>query len=265
MRSITRFTPMLAVIMIAALIGGCAGAMSRTRGRQDLGPGLQAQYTPSRVIVDGWLDEAVWNEARTYQLYSGSSGVKRRVRRGEEPQQEAKGVVRLAWDNQYLYLAVELEDDDIVAEGLTDQLQHHQLGDVFTVLLKPADYSWHWRLSVTPRGRKSSSWFLSPGRFGLPSNHQYDCGLHAAAKVEGTINNWRDKDNRWTAELAMPIRDLTAHGESFGAGTRWQILVARYDYSRYRDRPGPAVTMAPVIVGEDLHQTQQYTALQLVR
>ena len=66
--------------------------------------------------------------------------------------------------------------------------------------------------------------------------------MKVAAKIEGTLNNWEDKDKYWTAEMAIPVKDLTARGDSFGPGSHWVVLLARYNYSVYL--PGKELTTA---------------------
>ena len=222
---------------------------------------MEAQYTGVGVLVDGWLDEVVWKEATAYplSLSRDRSGPRNSVE-VQEP-----GSIRLAWDDRYLYVAIELEDSDIIAEGLADQQPHDELGDTCKVFLKPEEGTWYWELQITPRGRKTSYWYAGPGRLGLPSNSQYDSGLHVAAKINGTLNNWRDKDDRWTAEMAIPIRDLTVHGDRFGVGSPWRILIARCNYSRYLTQQGPELTTRPTLSKADFHMLDEYGILNLAK
>ena len=140
--------------------------------------------------------------------------------------------MRLAWDKEYFYLAIQFHDSDIVAEGKEDQLHHYQLGDVCELFLKPADRTWYWELYVTPTDRKTTFFFPSQGRFALPSClEDFDMELRVAAQNKGSLNNWEDKDEYWTAEMAVPLKDLTARGDKFGPDADWRILVARYNYT----------------------------------
>ena len=253
-------TRWLWALILTMGIGGCvAGRGRHEETHTQQGPGMEAAYIHDHVIVDGWLDEEVWKQAKVYHLGLAND----QAALGKQVQEA--GSVRLVWDDQYLYVAVEFEDVDIVAEGQSDQLPHFQFGDLCEVFLKPEKETWYWELYVTPHSRMSSYWFPGRGRFGLPSNFQYSCGLRVAAKVDGSINNWRDKDARWTAEMAMPLRDLTAHGETFGPGSSWRILVARYNYSRYRSERGPELTMTPSLSETNFHMLEEYTPLRLVR
>ena len=100
----------------------------------------------------------------------------------------------------------------------------------------------------------------------MPSGYDYDCGLKVAAHcASGTLNDWRDRDNYWTAEMAMPVNDLKSFGDSFGAETDWRILIARYDYSRYNNSKGPEYSSSPALSQTNFHLHEDYAILKLVR
>ena len=221
-------------------------------------PSVEAIYIKEPVKVDGLLDDQIWNKAKVYSL-----AVAKNIQ-SSRPLAEA-GSVQFAWDDQYFYLAAKFKDSDIVAEGKKDQLHHYSLGDVCELFLKPANSSWYWELYVTPRGNKTSFWFPGRGRFGLPSCFEYRCGLKVAAHVVGTVNNWQDKDYYWTAEMAMPLKDLTAHGDKFSPGTDWRILVGRYNYSVYLEHTGPELSMLPQLSAANYHMLEEYAKLVLVK
>ena len=212
---------------------------------------LKAAYTREPVKMDGSLDDQVWRTAAVYQLS---------LAKGETSPTEL-GDVQLAWNERYFYVAVRFDDSDIVAEGKEDQLQHFRLGDTVELFLKPNGCTWYWELHATPSGRKSSFWLPGRGRLGLASGRQYQCGLRVAARINGTINNWQDKDRHWIAEMAIPVEDLTAHGQTFQPGSDWRILIGRYNYSRYL--PRKELSMCPNLSRTDFHLHEEYGILEL--
>jgi len=218
---------------------------------------MTARYTAQPVCVDGLLNDDVWKTAEVYPLYLG----KDRAAEGNQPAEP--GEVRLAWDDKYFYVGIKYYDSDIVAEGDEDQLHHYNLGDLVELFLKPEEETWYWELYATPKGKKTSFWFPGRGRTGLPSGWKYRCGLRVAAKCAGTLNDWRDKDEYWMAEMAMPISDLTARGESFRPGAKWRILVARYNYTRYL--PAKELSMTPQLTKTSYHRCEEYAVLDLAK
>ena len=237
------------------LFSGCASLMGRSQAVPP--PTLTAKYTAKPVNVDGALDDEIWQTAPVYhQSFSRADIADGKI-------QTEPGQVQLAWDDQNFYVGVKFTDSDIVAEGLEDQLHHYKMGDVCELFLKPEGESWYWEMYVTPAGKKTAFWFPGRGRLGLDSCYVYTCGLRVAAKCDGTLNNWQDRDNCWTAEMAMPIKDLTARGEKFGPGVKWRILVARYNYSRYLS--WPELSMAPQTSKTNYHLLEDYGYLELVK
>ncbi len=208
------------------------------------------------VHLDGRLDERAWQEATAYPLQTsrGRSAAGKRL--------QETGSVRLLWDDDALYVAVTFDDSDIVAEGEEDQLHHYSLGDVAEIFLRPSGSTWYWEFYATPHGRKSEFFFPGRGRVSLPSgtsdaNRRH---LRVAASRHGTLNDWKDRDESWTAELAIPLADLTEHGNSFGPGHEWHILVARYNYSRYLDYR--ELSAAPALPRLDFHALEHYAVLK---
>lgn len=138
----------------------------------------------------------------------------------------------MLYDEQRVYVGVAFADRDVVQEDDQDQRFHFRTGDVAETFLKPAGASHYWELYVTPNGRKTSLFFPSRGRLGLPSAMTEMPGLHVAAKVDGTLNDWQDEDRGWTAVLSIPLAALAAHGVAPPPVGDWTVLVARYNYGR---------------------------------
>ena len=237
------------------LLGGCA--TTSTTKQTSKRATLKAIYTPKPVEIDGILDDEVWSTAPTYRFSLGQDQTTQGKKLAEP------GDVRLAWDDTHFYVAVKFHDSDLVAEGKEDQLHHYKMGDLLELFLKPEGYSWYWELYATPTSKKSSFWFPGRGRVGLESGFQYQCGLQVAAENNGTVNNWEDRDRYWTAEMAMPIKDLTSRGETFCPGSNWRILIARYNYTRYL--PWKELSMCPQLSQTDYHLYEEYGILELVK
>jgi hypothetical protein len=242
--------------LFAALQVLCAGCRTVPLDSAPPPPILMGVYAEAPVVVDGRLDEPLWQRAPAYALARSAAD----CRNGTTPTEP--GTVRLAWNAEYLYAAFEFTDSDVIEEGDADQLQQQKTGDVGELFLKPPNETWYWEFHVTPRGRKSAFFFPGKGRWGLPSGFDYQSGLMAAAMVDGTLNNWQDRDRGWTAELAIPVRELTARGERFGPDSEWRVLAARYNYSRYL--PEKELSSAPGLPRTGFHDLEHYARLRLL-
>ncbi len=242
----------LGAAMVVGLLVGCASMPDETAS-----PVITARYTAAPVQIDGILDDAVWNQAVAYPLALAAADL------AEGKPLTEGGEVRVAWDDQFIYVAVRFVDSDIVAEGEEDQLHHYRMGDVAEFFLKPADHTWYWEMYATPAGRKTTLWFPGRGRLGLPSAETSPGGLRVAAQCQGTLNDWRDVDQSWTAEMALPVSDMVARGENYGIGSRWTMMLARYNYGRYLD--WKELSMAPAISKPNYHLIEDYATIDFVK
>jgi hypothetical protein len=187
---------------------------------------MVAVYTDGEVTIDGALDDPVWQKAPKYPLQLSMD-------KQQEGQTLAEGgTAQVAWDDRYIYVAVDFTDTDVIAQGKEDQLHHYRMGDLAEVFIKPADNSWYWELYVTPGNNKTSFFFPSRGYLGLPGCFDEPSinGLAVAARVDGTLNNWLDKDTGWTGEMRIPVEELSAAGVPFSTSQPWTIMIARYNY-----------------------------------
>lgn len=213
-------------------------------------PVMTAAFAATPVVTDGVLDDGVWQQAAAYPLYRSKRDGGRAPR---EP-----GEVRIAWDDTHLYVGVRFQDSDIVAEGKTDQIPHFRYGDLLEVFLWPEDFSWYWELYATPAGRKTAYWY--PER---KSGHQAcSAAFTVAARCEGSLGEFHDKDQYWTAEMAVPVTALTSKGETFGPGSRWRLLVSRYNYSRYLPVPWLELASTPRLSRTSFHLRDEYAVLE---
>jgi hypothetical protein len=251
---------MAAAVFLCALLAGCTAPKAASCGANPSStveypppPEMIALHTATPLVIDGKLDEPIWKTAPAYQLLPMPDTA-------SDPLLHENGSVRLAWDAKYLYLGAAFHDSDVVAEGKADNLRHYLLGDVCELFLKPGDRTWYWELYVTPAGRQTTFFFPGGGRQ-LPSCLLTDTPLMVAAQIQGTLNNWHDRDQGWTAEMAVPLSLLTAHGEHFGPGYPWRILIGRYNYSRYLSET--ELSSYPALSKIDFHRLKEYAHLRL--
>ena len=237
------------------LICGCGSELACKEGV------MSAGYTSVPIKIDGKLDDSAWEEACIYQMSLSQD----RLDNGKSLAEGAK--VKLAWDDEYFYVGVDFEDSDIVAEGDRDQMHHYEYGDLCELFLKPADKDNYVELYVTPRNKKTSFYIPDQKQYGAPGRlDDYDCGLEVAANIEnGTLNMRDDRDNGWTAEMAMPVKDLERLGVKVEQGQQWRILVARYNYSRFFGEGKDEVeySMTPGLSLTSYHMINEYAVLRL--
>jgi Carbohydrate family 9 binding domain-like len=228
-------------------VTGCANLSNRQAST------MTAKYTIKPIKLDGRLNEPVWQTTTVYHLSLAKDQLDRKKKLAEP------GEVRIAWDNDNIYLAVKFYDSDIKARGTKDQMHHYRLGDTVELFLKPEAQTWYWELYATPQNKKSTFW-LPRHKKGLIIK---ELGLRVATYCEGTLNSSSNKDKFWTMEMAIPIKNLSSSEQPFDSGEKWRILVGRYNYKHHSRRPERSMT--PQLSKTDYHRHQEYGILQLVK
>lgn len=217
-------------LMSACLLVGWGPAWA-----QDYSRTYEAPYVSTPVVIDGQLDEAAWSavpwteEYVRYGTLGGSTGTSTRA--------------KLAWDDTYLYLAVEAEDRDIWST-YTERDADLWNEDVVELFIDPeGDADGYMEFEMSPRNTVLDLWVEKPlFSQGGPSHFDWDAaGLQTAVHIVGTLGDddrdsaaRQDTDERWYMELALPWADTQIVSGSMATppepGDTWRINVTRYDY-----------------------------------
>jgi hypothetical protein len=168
-----RFGRMAVVVLAVAAVAALAAMKS------DTPPVMVAKFTETPVVIDGRLDDAVWDTATSYPLSLGRDS----EARGETLHEP--GEVRLAWDNEFLYVGVKYYDSDIVAEGKNDQEHHYQTGDLAEVFLKPERAPGIGNCTSRPTKRRRTCGSRAAGAWGSKAtkNLRWNCTWQHSARV----------------------------------------------------------------------------------
>jgi len=229
---------------------------------------MKAVYAAMPVVVDGKLDDQVWKDAVVYEMLlpvdirSSALPDYLNNRRDKVVKEGAK--VRIAWDKDNIYISAEMTDSDLYCYDEGDQKHYYKSGDVLEVFLKPENNpneTWYWELYCAPNGCKTAFFFPGMGCKIFPKAEEFPIeGQKTGAVCNGTVNVWEDKDKGWTAEMSVPIKDLTARGEKFGPGSKWKILVSRYNYNRYFT--APECSSFPQLSKLNYHLCEEYALVE---
>jgi hypothetical protein len=206
------------------------------------------------IKLDGALDEPAWQKAPVLSAFSA-------YWLGRKAKTATKA--RLLWDDDYLYFGAEMEDADLYA----DVKEHNGItweNDVFELFFKPSpDRLGYYEFQVTPLNTRLELFFPSRGAGGYRRFASAGTlGMEAAVKLDGTLNNWRDRDRGWTAEGRIPWSAFKATGGRPAPGDRWRFALCRYDYSTDFDRAETS-SSAP-LTQPDFHRYEDYGELTFV-
>lgn len=200
---------------------------------------LLGEYTCPRVspppVIDGAVDDEVWRSAPPTSAFT-------RFDANADDGALVRTTARLAWDDDYLYVAFECEDPDVWSD-LTDRDADLWEGEVVEVYLDPdGDGENYYEFEVNPRNavidlRIPRSIEGSPQD--VEAARQWNAtGLRSAVRVEGTLDDRDDRDRGWSAELAIPFSAL-ADSQTVPPrlGSVWRLQLLRIDRSKSLPHP----------------------------
>lgn len=178
------------------------------------------------IVVDGALDEAAWRDAAVAELVLAESG--------ERPRQSTRA--RLLWNDEYLYVAFECQDDDIW--GVTTERDRDIFNQEVVELFvdEDGDGRGYIEIEVNPLNAVLDLFVLwrddvRRGLYGWDS-----CGLQTAVLVDGDATRRGTPDRGWTVEMAVPMGDFAmALHLPPRVGDCWRLNLYRIDRSAAGD------------------------------
>lgn len=158
--------------------------------------------TESPVVVDGDIDEVAWRTAPWTDWFVDIEGPSRLTPR-------FKTRVKMLWDDEYFYVAAEMEEPDLWAT-LTERdaviFQDHD----FEVFIDPdGDTHRYFEFEINALNTVWDLFLTRPYRDKPGVLNAWDIrGLKSAIGLAGTLNDPRDEDEGWRVELAFPWKVL---------------------------------------------------------
>lgn len=243
-----RFKQIFSALIIAVSVTACTETEQKILPEelainQKFNPETYVCYQPvNEIVIDGKLDEADWQKASWTNLFVDIEGDKKPA-----PSYETRA--KMLWDENYLYVAAELQEPHIW--GTLHQRDTVIFYDNdFEVFIDP-DWDTHnyyefeinaintvWDLLLTKPYRDN----------GLPIDSWDIIGLKSATSIDGTLNNPADTDKAWYVEIAFPmevLREAKAGQKVPVDGEQWRIGFSRVEWQmivendRYLKKKGP--------------------------
>ncbi len=203
----------------------CAAAVHS----QELAPpkSYNVARATGRIKIDGKLDDPAWKNATWTSDFVDIEGASR-------PNPRFRTRVKMLWDDQYLYIAAELEEPNVTAK-LTehDSVIFHD--NDFEVFIKPLPLtSSYYEFEMNALNTGWDLFLNRPYREGGKADNSWDiAGLKTAVAVQGTLNDPADKDKGWTLEIAYPWSSFRLRQPAVQqphAGTEWRINFSRVEW-----------------------------------
>jgi len=244
----------LAGVGTVLTLTGCAMLRPERAGEP---AGEKAVLTAVAPTIDGKLDEACWQRASVITNFLVPEVLTAPLSPTE---------ARILWDKDYLYVAFRAADKDVWGyfEKRDDGTCQE---DVLEVFIQPDPAAGHYyNFEMNALGTALDG-FIPGGKRGLIRRGVlWNCaGLKTGAQVQGTLNDWRDKDTGWTLEVAIPFAELPSlNGAAPKAGDVWRFHLARYDYSVHLPKDGTELTSCAPLSKVNFHLHEEYIPLRFV-
>jgi len=190
------------------------------------------------VTIDGVLDEQPWQKAARLTPF---------VRHDTMDSARVSTEVRVWYDQAALYLGWICEDGDIQAT-LTGRDQRFWEEEVVEFFVTPAGLDRYFELQWNPLGGRFDAIIQNEiGADGRSVRFKGDWSYTAAAmtfavKVDGSVQNSSDRDQRWTVEVRIPFSDLKVGTPRSGEVWRGNF----YRFNRDRDAEPEQLSWSPI-------------------
>jgi len=198
--------------------------------------------TPSEIKIDGHLDDAAWSTADWTDAFIDIVGP-------DHAKPRFRTRAKMLWDDNYLYIAAELEEPDVWATlKAHDSVIFHD--NDFEVFLNPTgDTLKYFEFEINALNTGWDLFLDKPYNKGGKGDNSWEMpGYKSAVSIDGTLNDPRDKDRGWSLELALP---WSAFVERSGKGrpnsgdfwrmnfsrVEWQVSVVDGKYQKVKGQP----------------------------
>lgn len=204
-----------------------------------------------RIVVDGRLDEAAWKaippitDFRLWRTYGHPT---------------EKTEFRICYDDRNLYASFRCDDPDIFTLYNRRDANLWE-SDAVELFLQPDPTNpIYYEFEVAPNNAVFDARMVNTGSGGFKRWARWNSRIRTATHIEGTLNNWKDRDKGYTVEMAIP---LSTFREVIGnrplKGQTWKIAAVRVDFSvtlKVEQRSSTAN-----VPDMDIHQKEGYATL----
>lgn len=215
---------------LVLLVSTIAPPVSAAEPRRETSPapkGYLCPHAPAGVTVDGRLDDPAWADAPWTDDFVDIEGDHR-------PRPQFRTRAKLLWDEDYFYVAAELEEPHVWANLTAHDSVIFQDND-FEIFIDPdGDNHAYFEVEINARNTEWDLFLPIPYRDGGRAVDSWEIpGLKSATHVTGTLNDPSDRDRSWTVELAIPWRALAGHANRPTPphpGDRWRVNFSRVEW-----------------------------------
>lgn len=200
-----------------------------------------AYKTSQKINIDGNDNDDAWSKVSWSNPFIDIEGVKK---------PKFKTEVKMLWDDQYYYILAKMEEPHVWADiTQRDAVIFHN--NDFEVFVEPnGDTHDYYELEINALNTVWDLFVSKPYRNGnVVLNDWNITGLKSAVKVEGTLNNPKDKDKGWVLEIAIPwsvyktgyyqkVVPVDKFWRVNFSRVNWDYQITNHKYKRKKDKNG---------------------------
>lgn len=179
------------------------------------------------IVIDGRLDDPSWTAAPWTADFMDIVG-------DAKPQPRFRTRAKMLWDDEYFYVAAEMEEPHVWAT-LTkhDSVIFHD--NDFEVFIDPdGDTHEYYEFEINALNTGWDLFLDKPYRQGGKARNDWEIpGLRTGVHIRGTLNNADDRDSGWSVEIAFPWKVLGefAHKPAPpNPGDEWRVNFSRVEW-----------------------------------
>jgi len=181
------------------------------------------------IAIDGKLNDPSWKRAAWTKPFVDIEG------NDVRPVPRFTTRAMMLWDDDYLYVAADLEEPDVWGTLTRRDSRIYDDND-FEIFIKPSEeMPCYFEFEMNALNTIWDLFLDRPYYLGGKADSSWDCdGLRHATQVDGTLNWQLDVDRGWTLEVAIPWAGLKRGGveEHPRAREQWRINFSRVEYTR---------------------------------
>lgn len=176
------------------------------------------------IKIDGISTDPGWSGIASSPEFVTAEG-------GSEP--NGKATARMTWDDQYLYVFVNVVDTDIFSPFKKHDDTVWKADCVELFIDADGNQRGYIELQVNPNNTTFDSWFASTRA--QPGDVSWESGMVTAVKVNGTPDKAGDGDTGWDVEIGIPWTAVRGRDAEMKInlppklGDRWRLNVVRVD------------------------------------
>jgi hypothetical protein len=183
-----------------------------------------AAYTKTPPVIDGSIDEKVWENAAWTGEFRDIEG-----KLSSRPLPYYATRAKMLWDTACLYIAADLKDKHVWAYlDKHDQIVYND--NDFEVFIDPVNSACnYYEIEINALNTIFDFYLAKPYRSGASGMLiSWDCkDLRHAVNVRGTLNNPSDEDEGWSVELAIPFKSINRTPEDSSV---WRVNFSRVEW-----------------------------------